>query len=276
MGLFDGIMICSDLDGTLLRNDKSISLENLEAIDHFQREGGLFTFVTGRMPFFASHIDQAVKPNAPVGCINGGGIYDYAAQKYLWTQELSKDAMELVEAADRGIEGLGIQVNTFDKVYFCRENSAMKRFRSLTKMPNLVRDYREIDEPVAKIVFGDENEEHINRLAALLKAHPMAERFDFIRSEKILYEILPKGIHKGVALTKLVELLGLDPSKTIAVGDYNNDIGMLRAAGIGIAVANAVPAVKEAADVVTVSNQENAIARIVSDLENGVLQFPCS
>ena len=127
-----------------------------------------------------------------------------------------------------------------------------------------------------QIVFGDENEEHINRLAALLKAHPMAERFDFIRSEKILYEILPKGIHKGVALTKLVELLGLDPAKTIAVGDYNNDIGMLRAAGIGIAVANAVPAVKEAADVVTVSNQEHAIARVISDLENGVLQFPCS
>ena len=76
-----------------------------------------------------------------------------------------------------------------------------------------------------------------------------------------------------MTLTKLTELLGLDISRTVAIGDYNNDIGMLRAAGVGIAVANAVPEVLEVADHITVSNEEHAIARVISDLEKGLLKL---
>ena len=50
MGKFDGILICTDLDGTLYRNDKTVSKENREAIEYFKNEGGYFTFITGRMP----------------------------------------------------------------------------------------------------------------------------------------------------------------------------------------------------------------------------------
>ena len=56
MGKFDGMLICTDLDGTLLRNDKTISCENIDAIEYFKQEGGYFTFVTGRMPFFVSYV----------------------------------------------------------------------------------------------------------------------------------------------------------------------------------------------------------------------------
>ena len=77
MKKFDGILLCTDLDGTLLRNDKSISQENLDAIEYFKSEGGYFTFITGRMPCFSEEIYQVVRPNAPIGCINGGGVYDY-------------------------------------------------------------------------------------------------------------------------------------------------------------------------------------------------------
>lgn len=72
MGRFDGILICTDLDGTLLNSDRRISKENLEAIEYFKQEGGIFTFVTGRMPFFVSDMYEAVQPNAPFGCVNGG------------------------------------------------------------------------------------------------------------------------------------------------------------------------------------------------------------
>ena len=67
MGKFDGMLICTDLDGTLLRNDKTISRENIEAIEYFKQAGGYFTFVTGRMPFFVSYVLSAVNPNAPLG-----------------------------------------------------------------------------------------------------------------------------------------------------------------------------------------------------------------
>ncbi len=271
MKKFEGILICTDLDGTLLRRDCTVSRENLEAIEHFKAEDGFFTFITGRMPFFVSRIYEAVKPNAPFGCINGGGIYDHREGRYMWTKSAPRSVLTLVEYVDRHIADIGIQVNTFERIYFCKENEAMMHFRHATGVPNLVRAYTEIDEPIAKIVFGDTKEENIRLVKELLDAHPMADEFDFIRSEKTLYEILPKNTSKGTVLPKLAESLGVDMKRTVAVGDYNNDIGMLRAAGFGIAVANACPEAKAAADYITVSNEEHAIARIVSELENGTL-----
>lgn len=273
MGKFEGVLFCTDLDGTLLREDKTVSAENRAAIEYFKSEGGLFTFITGRMPFFATSIFRTVQPNAPFGCINGGGVYDEETRSYLWRQELPRSALELVEYVDRSIEGIGIQVNVFDKVYFSRENSAMALFREVTGAKNLVLDYHDVHEPIAKILFGDEREEVILRLESLLRAHPRAGEFDFIRSERTLFEILPKGISKGTALQKMTECLHVSPAKTIAIGDYNNDIGMMRAAGLGIAVANAVPALKAVADHVTVSNEEHAIARVIEDLDSGALQL---
>lgn len=271
MPKFQNILICTDLDGTLLRNDKSISQENLDAIEYFKSEGGYFTFVTGRMPFFVREMYEAVRPNAPIGCINGGGVYDYERGRYLWTQTMPHSVLELVRDAERGIAGLGVQVNTFERIWFCRENEATEDFRRATGVPRLNCGYEDVDEPIAKSVFCDRNEGSIDRLHELLHAHPRAGEFDFVRSEKTLYEILPKGIHKGTVLPRLTAHLGTTMQKTIAVGDYNNDIGMLCAAGIGVAVANATPDAKAAADYITVSNEQHAIARIIADIEQGSL-----
>ena len=271
MKKFEGFLLCTDLDGTLLRNDKTISKENLRAIDYFKQEGGLFTFVTGRMPFYISDLCEIVKPNAPFGCVNGGGVYDYTARRYLWTKPLSRRIFELLAYAQERFDGIGYQVTTFDRTYFCSENSAMAEFRRLTGVPNLTCRFDEVEEPIAKIVFGEMEEDRVEVLKAILHAHPLAKEFDFVRSEKILYEILPKNINKGVSLTKLTEQLCLDPNKTIAVGDYHNDIPMLRVAKLGVAVANACPEAKAAANYITVSNEEHAIANIVEELERGVL-----
>ena len=274
MKKFEGILICTDLDGTLLRDDKSISAKTLEKIEYFKSEGGYFTFITGRMPFFVKNIYDLINPNAPFGCINGGGIYDHREMKYLWTKELSKEAMELVRATDEAVEGIGIQVNTFDKIYFSRNNSAMEHFRAATGMPNLQGHYDDVKEPVAKIVFGDTREEAIMAIKKVLDTHPKTDKFDYIRSERTLYEILPKGINKGAVLPRFSEILGLDSKRIVAVGDYNNDVAMIKEAGVGIAVANATEEAKAVADYITVSNQEDAIAKIIEDIEHERIIFP--
>jgi hydroxymethylpyrimidine pyrophosphatase-like HAD family hydrolase len=84
-----------------------------------------------------------------------------------------------------------------------------------------------------------------------------------------LYEILPKGVCKGTSIEKLCECLDLDINKTVALGDYNNDISMFYAAKAGIAVSNACREAIEAADFVTVSNEENAVAKVIYDIEDG-------
>lgn len=263
------ILICSDLDGTLLREDKTISDENIEAIRYFQKSGGIFTFVTGRMPFFVTDIYNRVLPNAPIGCINGGGVYDFSEKKYIWTAKMAEGLDELVKCIDKGFPEVGYQVNTYNQIYFCRENEAMKNFRAVTGVENIVRPYDEIEETIAKIVFGSEDEEEILAIEKALREHPLADKFEFVRSERTLFEILPKGIDKGVAIKKLAEVLGIDDNKTVAVGDYDNDIGMLKAAKVGIAVGNAADSAKAAADFIICSNEENAIARLIYDLADG-------
>ena len=268
---FDGILICTDLDGTLYRNDKTVSRENGEAIEYFKANGGLFTFITGRLPYYLRDAYEKARPNVPFGCINGGGVYDGERGEYVWHLEMPKEVFELVDAIDREFSEVGIQVCCLDKTYFSKENEFMAKFRKVTGLPNRVRHYREVDEPIGKILFGTDIEEELLGVERTLRAHPLAERFDFIRSEKTLFEILPKGVHKGLALSKLVEHLGVDSRRTVAIGDYDNDVGMFKTARLGVAVKNASAAAIAAADYVTVSNEEHAIARVIYEIEKGII-----
>ncbi len=270
MKKFEGILICTDLDGTLVSRGV-ISKENLDAIEYFKSEGGAFTFITGRVPTTSTHLAATIKPNVPVGCINGGGLYDFSQNKYLWHAELSRKALDVLEYIDKNTENIGFQVNTPDKIYFCREDPVMQSFRRGTGVPDLRKHYRDIDEILVKIVFGSVRGESIPKIRQLFEEHPFSSEFDFVRSEEPLCEILPKGTNKGLGLLKLTEILGIDPRRTVAIGDYDNDIAMIKTAGVGIAVANASPAAKEAADIITVSNHEHAIARIISEIESGAI-----
>ena len=273
MGKFDGILICTDLDGTLLGSDKKISKENLDAISYFKAEGGYFTFITGRMPYYSKFVSDAIDPSAPFGFSNGGGLYDHITGEIVWKQPIAPSVIELVRMVDRQFPDVGIQLTGFHKAYCCKNTPYMERFRELTKLPYIECDYESFDIEMAKVLLGTTDENTMEEMIKALNEHPMASEFVFVRSSKTLYEIIPKGIGKGTAIEKLAEHLNLDISKTIAVGDYENDISMLKTAGIGIAVENAAEEAKNAADLITVSNDDHAIARIIYDLDTGAIKL---
>jgi len=269
MKKFEGILICTDLDGTLLCDDKSISAKNVEAIEYFKAEGGFFTVITGRVPQTTMEICKTVKPNAPIGCINGAGVYDWSRGEYIWAQTVPDDICELVAAVYDEIPDAAAQINTFGPLYFQSYNSAMIRFRDINNLPDLQKSCDEITEPITKIFFADDDEEKLLRVIDILSKHPKSGLFSYIRSEIDKYEILPKGISKGTALLKIAEVMGIDKRRTVAVGDYNNDIPMMQAASVGVAVGNACEEAKTAADYITVTNENAAIAKVIEDIENG-------
>lgn len=276
MKKFEGMLFCTDLDGTLLTDQRTISPQNRDAIEYFKSEGGLFTFITGRFHLTAQETYRNVQPNAPYGCINGGGIYDAEKEEYMWKTYMPEEAIELVRDIDRAFPTVGIQAKNENAMYFCKENETWAKYRKNFHLPNIICHYEAFKEPMFNFVFGDEDGETMDALSTFCLNHPLANRFEFIRSEYTLFEIMPKGTNKGVALRKLAELLGIDIKNTIAVGDYNNDIEMIKAAGKGFAVANAVPEAKAVADHITVSNNEHAIATIVEGLTNGTYRKPNS
>ncbi len=270
---FKGLLFCTDLDGTLYRHDKTISEENKRAIEYFKSEGGLFTFITGRMPYYSQTAYTNIEPNAPFGCTNGGGVYDHRTQKYLWMEELDPSFVVLVKHVLSLMPHVGVSFQGFYHSYFASDNPATERFRQVTGVAHRICSCDNLPEPMGKAMFHVTCEEDMQRVQELLLAHPLAKDFGFIRSERSLFEILPKGLTKGTAILKLAELLNIDPKKTIATGDYNNDVPMFKSAGLGIAVANACEEAKAAADHITVSNEEHAIAKVIYDIESGALKI---
>ena len=221
------------------------------------------------MPYFTAFVYNVIKPNAPFGCVNGGGLYDHIEDKYVWTATMGDGVVELIKLIDDNFPEVGIQVNTFYKTYFCKDNIVMQGFRKSSNAPFLKAEYRDIKDPIAKIIFGSDYDDEIFAMERALKSHPLGDKFDFIRSERTLFEILPRGIGKGTVLEKLTEYLNVDINKTVAIGDYDNDISMMRAAKLGIAVSNACPNAKAAADAITVSNEEDAIAEVIYGIRDG-------
>ena len=269
MNKFQGILIVTDIDGTLLKNDKTLSRENLDAIEYFKAEGGKFTFVTGRPTVIVKDIYNMVLPNAPLGCFNGGAIYDVRKDEFLWTVELDRRALRLVEHVDKVFPEMSIQICCFKNCYFSKMNTSLTNHLINEGFPDLRKHYSQVEESLAKVLFADENEENLFKLRDILQSHPLADEFDFIRSHPEYYEILPKGVSKGALTIKLAQLLGIDIKKTIAVGDNDNDASMIKSAGLGISVSNGSAAAKEAADLITVSNEEHAMAKIIDDLDKG-------
>ena len=269
MGKFDGILLCTDMDGTLLRNDKSISAENLQAIEYFKREGGFFTFVTGRVSFLTENFCKTVSPNAPFGCVNGAGLYDHVRREFLWRQPLPPAAKILSAAVERQVPEAGILIYSDTDAWFCKDTPEGAALRKRNHIPERFCTIAEVPEPVVKTSFVCGSPEVMARVEAVLRALPLAEEMTLVCSEQTLFEILPKGIGKGKAIEKLREFYGERIRLTVAVGDYYNDIPMLEAADLAVAVANAVPEAKAAADYVTVSNEEHAIAQVIADLEKG-------
>ncbi len=263
MGKFDGFMLCSDLDGTLLSDDESISEKNREAIEYFKAEGGIFTIVTGRAPCSSARIAGGLKPNAPAVVFNGAGIFDFAQEKLIWGEYLDERAKEVVRLVESKFPELGILVCT-DRYYCVDDNNRLvKSYHRFDSGEEIYIPYRDIKEPWKKVVFivDPENVEAVRRLIA---ESEYADDFSYMQSSSYYYEILPKGITKSSAIRKVCEISEITDRKILCMGDSENDVAMVTDADIGIAPKNALECVKAAADVVLeVTNNEDAIAEVI-------------
>lgn len=268
---FQGILICTDLDDTLLTtDDKRLTVQNRDAIEYFMSEGGTFTFATGRVPMGARLILDFITPNAPMICFNGGGIYDFENNRLVWSTYLDKKAVKVLEYVEERFPDCGIEVCTDNNLYFCRENRIAEMHRNHENLPHNSLDYHNIYAPWKKAIFLSEADK-MSVIEADLTNSPFAAEYDFVQSSPNYYELLPKGVSKGAALLVLAELLGIEQKRTIGIGDNYNDLTLIQYAGLGVAVANAVPRVRQAADFITVDNNSHAIAAVISSLEIGRL-----
>ncbi|MCD8391293.1 MAG: HAD family hydrolase, partial [Firmicutes bacterium] len=261
MKKFEGILICTDLDDTLLTTDKRVSDENIAAVKYFTDNGGLFTFATGRVPRGFSLILKYITPNAPIVSYNGGAIYDVDEQKFLWYAELDRSAVEVMEYVDKFHPYAGIECTTAKAVYFNKVNHLVEEHKVLEHFQANYSDYHDIAEPIMKTIFMVENHE-IDEFKRAIQATEFPKRYSFVQSSPWYYELLPYGCSKGAGLKKVAAMTGA--LKTVGIGDNENDISLVCDADVGVAVQNAAAEVKEKADYITRNDHNHhAVAEVI-------------
>ncbi|MCI6843050.1 MAG: Cof-type HAD-IIB family hydrolase [Clostridiales bacterium] len=256
-GKFSGFLICSDFDGTLTCDGRTVPRANLEAIERFESEGGLFTVASGRFPGQIAAIPDLCINTFAVA-VNGSVIADIRERppRLLWTSEVDREVVRrLGERFERMTDVDALIIHSAEDSVTLRHGSPDN--------PELL--LKALSRPVYKFILMREPEitPEIREYAA--REFPEVE---FEQSWPAGLEGRPGNAGKGNAVRTLVELLGGREviHTVIAVGDYENDISMIRYADTGYATANAAENVKAAADRVTVSNRDGAIAAIIRDI----------
>lgn len=257
MGKFDGYLFLTDMDGTLTQpGEPEISQANCQAIRYFQAEGGRFTVATGRSPDFIRNYMDLFRPNAPLITLNGAMICSEdgcTPLKEFFIDEKILDVLSFL-----------LPHPYMYCVYFGNGITQYNRMMEGT-LEEKLNYYAALPKPWYKIVTR-QPEEFAQPLMAELE-QKFGHLYEFDRSYSMGIEIHKKGSGKGACLDWLINH-SPDPIRvTIAAGDYENDISMIRKATIGYAVSNAIDSVKHAADRITVSHKDSAIARIIEELD---------
>ena len=262
MDKFKGYLICTDCDGTLTDGNGNLSEENARAIKYFQDEGGLFTLATGRFPEHVNLFQDSLQINAPIVSLNGTVLYDVQNHKLInkWTMKKS-DCQELLEYVNIHWR----QVWEYWLNYTHHDSVGYKPMEYPLDDKSLAQLFDTLPEEMYKIVIVQPEE--ITPLIQQDLKEKFGDKFRLDTSWPNGLEI--QNIHsgKGVAVQYMKEHLDVDIHTTVGIGDYENDISLLECADIGYAVDNALLCVKNAADRITVSNNESAIAKVIMDLE---------
>lgn len=254
------ILLVSDLDGTLLGEDREVSEINRLALKEYTDRGGRFTIATGRSFIGIKKFLDILPVNAPVILFNGAVIYDTHKEEVLYEQTLGEGITELVEAVYSNFPRIGIEIFNREGIFLIRENSITKEHRKRQPFSEEVFSIRSVPKPWYKVLFAEEPDK-IRKVEAYLKSFDSP--FQFLYTEKDMIELVGKGTSKGIALEELASLIGYRVSEAIAIGDNMNDLDMIVKAGTGIAVGNANDEVKAAADLCCCHHDLHAVSQVI-------------
>ena len=267
-------LIALDLDGTLLDSRKQLTEQNRRALEACISRGIHIVPCTGRT---ARGIPEAVKciPGIRYAItVNGGMIEDMQTgevlDRHLLDKKTALDVIDLV--ADRHvmydayIDGLGISEDRFynhlEEYHISPEIQMLIKATRCT-VPNIIEYVNQWQGKIDKVNFFFSDMDERAEIWAILEKRP-----DILVSSSVKnnLEINALGAAKGEGLLRLAAILGLKQEETMACGDGDNDLSMIRMAGIGVAMSNGELALKAIADYVTTSNDESGVARAIEKL----------
>jgi Cof subfamily protein (haloacid dehalogenase superfamily) len=261
-------LIASDVDGTLLGDDETISPRTRAAVRAAVASGAWFVLATGRPPRWVRPIVDALGFAPMAVCANGAVVYDASADRIVASRTLSVEALvALAEAAERAIPGVGLAV---ERVGTRAHDAVTPQFVSSPGYEHawLNPDNTEVSRadllslPAVKLLIRKAGARSSD-MALELARHIGPEGDLTYSTNNGLVEIVPPGITKATGVEDVARPLGIVAADVVSFGDMPNDIPMLRWAGHGVAMGNAHPDAVAAADEVTAPNTEDGLARVL-------------
>ncbi len=257
------IVILSDMDGTFLPSSKKPSQRNLEALEAFKSFGGRFSIATGRALQAAHQYFDEIKVNFPAILCNGGLIYDILEAKELGSVYLPKYAREITRKILEDNADIGCEVVLLNDLYVPQMNEEERVHNEICKIiPTICSSIYDVPDNWYKVLFADK-QDRMDKLEDYVSKQGFGN-VDFVRSAKQYFEILPLNVSKGYGVELLRETYCDKDDIIVCMGDYNNDIEMLKAADIAVCPSNAVKEVKEICNIVLKSScDEDAFAELI-------------
>ena len=265
--MFSDYALFTDLDGTLFNSRGKIAPEDRQAIREFVEKGGLFGVSTGRSAFNAGPLLKELPINGWSVVLNGAGAYQYQTKQSRIWNSLDRDvARTIMYWVQENIPEVNVQICTETDMYFVAEENYIDReFWRLHQdmIPAKVSELPETE--WLKLLFCAQKPA-LEKLRIHMDQAGLLKDMDWVYSNPTYLEFLPKGTSKGSCIERLREMGELGDRKIITMGDFYNDIELIRCADVGVAVGNAVPELKAAADVVSCTNDEHAMAWVIRNL----------
>lgn len=255
-------MIAIDIDDTLLNDDLQVTQTTMQALKKAADEGVFITLATGRMFASAKQVANQIDLNVPLITYQGSLIKNLKDETVIYERFVPEDVVAYL--FDFCVEHqLHIQTYYEDRLYVLEDNEKIKNYVKQSNVPYHVEtDVEKLKHtPAIKIVIIDDPDK-LDQLALKFKPK-FGNKVHITKSKPYYLEFLHPEGNKGSALRFLAETFQCPQDQTIAVGDSWNDREMIEYAGLGVAMGNAVQELKDIANYITLTNNENGVAHVI-------------
>lgn len=259
-------LIALDMDGTLLTTDKKVSERTEAAIKAAEAKGVKIVLASGR-PLIGinRYLEELelIKGEDYVLSFNGGLVQNTKTEEIVSKVSLKGSDLKYIYEISKG---LNINIHAFsakDGLITPKNSQYTEHEAEINGIDINIKNFDEVDddEDIIKVMMIDPQEILDPAIERLPKE--VYEKYSVFKSSPFFLEFTHKEVDKGLGLKRLGEYLGIKKEEIIACGDAGNDLSMVKYAGLGVAMDNAVPEVKAAADYITASNDEDGIAKVI-------------
>ncbi len=271
MGLFDGCILASDIDGTLMIEGK-INPRNIDKIEYFLKEGGCFSLSTGRSIGAISSVLNQLKEVSPCIVANGCMIYDIKNNRSIYEAYINEEDYRLADLIINCELNVGCEIHCGSDVYTLKRTSEVDDHQNYEWLSSKDIEFEEACKyKWNKAIYFCDSLEDREKLKKKIQKEKHNSNFvdtvvEFDGKVRAYYEQLPFGVSKASALLELSKILNVKKGKIFAIGDYYNDLEMLKTADISAVPCDSPEDVKQYADYITVPCLGGAVADFIDYL----------